>query len=147
MPELKVQPPNLTEKKNGGGVGSGSGGGGGRTAASSAILSQMSRIERVLGAMSRRISNIEKSLVGANSPTRAPQTTPTSPSSSTMGTPTTQPPSTSKRTPGMTSSPKGPRRVPGSRSSQSMKDVIGRMKEGTGSPRSNSRTFDLQEHL
>ena len=63
MPELKVQPPNLTEKKNGGGVGSGSGGGGGRTAASSAILSQMSRIERVLGAMSRRISNIEKSLV------------------------------------------------------------------------------------
>jgi hypothetical protein len=47
----------------------------------------------------------------------------------------------------MTSSPKGPRRVPGSRSSQSMKDVIGRMKDGTGSPRSNSRTFDLQEHL
>jgi hypothetical protein len=40
----------------------------GRTAASAAILSQMTRIERVIGAMSKRISNIEKVMLAPKSP-------------------------------------------------------------------------------
>ena len=86
MPELNIKAPDLSaiaaEKTKG------------RTAASAAILSQMSRIEKVIGAMSKRLSNIEKVMLTPGTPSGA------SPNPRLMASPTT-----------------GPRRTSGSRSS------------------------------
>ena len=113
MPELKVSIPEAdlnNSSSSSSSSGGGGGGGRGRTAASSAILSQMSRIEQVIGAMSRRISNIEKALLTSNS---SPPSTASTPSSTTTTTPST--PSTSSRS--------GPRRTPGSRASSAKNKI------------------------
>jgi hypothetical protein len=145
MPELKVvEVPKFRGDNNTNG--------GDRRTASSAILSQMSRIEKVIGAMSRRISNIEKSMVNSSSVysdtsnNDRKKDAPRRLSVNTINTMNSI--DSTKGSPRNSGGPRGPRRVPGTRSSLKTIEANSTNEAGKANRAKNSPiAFDIKEHL